>query len=116
MRLFFPRYDFAEILPLMPYDQLVDDNGNRVDYYRYDEVFVKEREALGYQSWRYNYLDELDNKDNMRKEQAVALTMGLNIPVPGVKGLALDGSFMYEGKMQGENYENGEQYAAKGSI
>ena len=30
------------ILPLMPYDQLVDDRGNRVDYYRYDEEFVTE--------------------------------------------------------------------------
>lgn len=102
------------ILPLMPYDQLVDDNGNRVDYYRYDEVFVKEREALGYQSWRYNYLDELDNKDNTRKEQAVALTMGLNIPVPGVKGLALDGSFMYEKtNNKVRNYENENTYAAR---
>ena len=68
----------------MPYNQLVDDNGNRVDYYRYNEEFVNEKEGQGYKNWRYNYLDELDNMDNTRKEQAVSLTMGLIIPIPGV--------------------------------
>ena len=63
------------ILPLMPYNQLVDDNGNRVDYYRYEEDFVKEKEEQGYKNWKYNYLDELDNMDNTRKEQAVSLTI-----------------------------------------
>lgn len=102
------------ILPLMPYDQLVDDRGNRVDYYRYNEEFVTERESLGYQSWKYNYLDELDNKDETRKEQAVSLTMGLNIPIPGVKGLALDGSFMYERtNNKNRNFENEDTYAAR---
>ena len=52
---------------------------------------MNEKEGQGYKNWRYNYLDELDNMDNTRKEQAVSLTMGLNIPIPGVKGLALDG-------------------------
>lgn len=40
--------------------------------------------------------------------------MGLNIPVPGVKGLALDGSFMYE-KTNGKtrNLENEDTYASR---
>ena len=102
------------ILPLMPYNQLVDDNGNRVDYYRYEEDFVKEKEEQGYKNWKYNYLDELDNMDNTRKEQAVSLTMGLNIPVPGVKGLALDGSFMYEKtNARTRNLENEDTYASR---
>lgn len=102
------------ILPLMPYNQLVDDNGNRVDYYRYNEEFVNEKEGQGYKNWRYNYLDELDNMDNTRKEQAVSLTMGLNIPIPGVKGLALDGSLMYERtNTKTRTLENGDTYASR---
>ena len=102
------------ILPLMLYNQLVDDNGNRVDYYRYNEEFVNEKEGQGYKNWRYNYLDELDNMDNTRKEQAVSLTMGLNIPIPGVKGLALDGSLMYERtNSKTRILENGDTYASR---
>lgn len=98
----------------MPYNQLVDDNGNRVDYYRYNEEFVNEKEGQGYKNWRYNYLDELDNMDNTRKEQAVSLTMGLNIPIPGVKGLALDGSLMYERtNSKTRILENGDTYASR---
>ena len=50
---------------------------------------------MGYKNWKYNYLDELDNKDETRKEQTFAMTVGLNIPIPGVKGLSLDGQFMF---------------------
>lgn len=75
------------ILPLMPYNQLVDDNGNRVDYYRYNEEFVNEKEGQGYKNWRYNYLDELDNMDNTRKEQAVSFNDGIEYTYSGVKGL-----------------------------
>ena len=83
-------------LILLPYNQFVDENGNRVDYYKtYNEDFVTEKEALGYKNWKYNYLDELDNKDETRKEQTFAMTVGLNIPIPGVKGLSLDGQFMF---------------------
>lgn len=86
-------------LILLPYNQFVDENGNRVDYYKtYNEDFVTEKEALGYKNWKYNYLDELDNKDDTRKEQTFAMTVGLNIPIPGVKGLSLDGQFMFERK------------------
>ena len=74
-------------LILLPYNQFVDENGNRVDYYKtYNEDFVTEKEALGYKNWKYNYLDELDNKDDTRKEQTFAMTVGFNIPIPGVKG------------------------------
>ena len=84
-------------LPLMPYDQLVDDEGNRVDYYRtYNKDFVAQREEMGYKNWKYNYLDELDNMDNTRQEQSLGLNVALNLPIPGVKGLSLDGSFMLE--------------------
>ena len=64
----------------------------------YNEDFVTEKETLGYKNWKYNYLDELDNKDDTRKEQTFAMTVGLNIPIPGVKGLSLDGQFMFERK------------------
>ena len=42
------------------------------------------------------------------------MTMGLNIPIPGVKGLALDGSFMYERtNNKNRNFENEDTYAAR---
>lgn len=106
------------VLPLLPYDQLVDDSGNRVDYYRtYNEDFVKEKEALGYKNWKYNYLDELDNMDDVRKEQAITLTVGLNIPVPGVKGLAVDGQFMFERtNVKNRKFENENTFAARNTY
>ena len=48
-------------------------------------------------------MDELDNKDDTRKEQTFAMTVGLNIPIPGVKGLSLDGQFMFERKNTQDN-------------
>ncbi|MFR4038771.1 MAG: hypothetical protein ACLTZT_14140 [Butyricimonas faecalis] len=73
----------STMLPFLPYDQMVDSDGNRVDYYRYLKDFVDEKESQGYKNWKYNYLDELDNKDDRRKEQAITMTVGLNVPIPG---------------------------------
>ena len=89
----------------------MDSDGNRVDYYRYLKDFVDEKESQGYKNWKYNYLDELDNKDDRRKEQAITMTVGLNVPIPGVKGLTVDGQFMYERtNAKNRTYQNENTY------
>ena len=101
----------STMLPFLPYDQMVDSDGNRVDYYRYLKDFVDEKESQGYKNWKYNYLDELDNKDDRRKEQAITMTVGLNVPIPGVKGLTVDGQFMYERtNAKNRTYQNENTY------
>lgn len=101
--------------PLMPYDYLVDDEGNRIDYYKtYNEDFVTEKENLGYKNWKYNYLDELDYMDDTRKESAVALNVGLAIPVPFVDGLVFNGQFMLEQTNDKERtYNNEDSFVAR---
>jgi TonB-linked SusC/RagA family outer membrane protein len=69
---------------LMPYDLLADENGNGINYDRYDPNWVN---SLGpaYKDWTYNYLDELKNNDNTRKSDNYLATIDLNIPI--LKGL-----------------------------
>ena len=102
-------------LPLMPYDRLVDDEGNHVKYAKdYYEDFLAQREEMGYLDWHYDYLDELENMDKSRQEQDISLNVGLNIPIPGVKGLSFDGSFMYElSNVRVREHYNEESYYAR---
>lgn len=81
--------------PLMPYDQLVDDNGKSVDYSRtYYSGRLDQLEAKGYLPWRYNYLNELANNDNTTNEANYAATLGVNIPL--YKGLSFNAQYMVE--------------------
>lgn len=81
--------------PLMPYDQLVDDNGNSVSYARaYYSGRLSSLEAKGYLPWGYNYIDELNDADNTVTESNYAANLGLNIPI--TNGLSLNGQYMVE--------------------
>jgi len=79
----------------MPYNQLVDANGNRV--YKsnaYYSGWTSGLAARGYLNWNYNALDELDNADNTNKVNNYSFTANLNVPV--FKGLSVNGFFSNE--------------------
>lgn len=81
--------------PLMPYDQLVDDNGNNVGYSQaYYSGRLTRLEAQGYMPWRYNYMDEQAMLDNTTNESNYAAILGLNIPL--YKGLSFNAQYMAE--------------------
>lgn len=96
--------------PVMPYDQLVDDNGNRVSYSRaYYAGRLDQLEAQGYMPWRLNYLDELDMLDNTINESNYAANLGLNIPI--YKGLSFTTQYMAERSISnGRNFHSDSSY------
>ncbi|NII81050.1 MULTISPECIES: SusC/RagA family TonB-linked outer membrane protein [unclassified Pedobacter] len=76
----------------MPYNQVVDDNGNRVQRSnRYYSGWQNTLPSKGFLNWGYNALDELDNADNTQKDNNYSANINLNVPI--VKGLSATGFF-----------------------
>lgn len=102
--------------PLMPYDQLVDHNGNAVSYARaYYSGRLSSLEAQGYFPWRYNYLDELNNADNTTNESNYAASLGLNIPI--TNGLSFNAQYMVErANSSVKAYYNEQTYFTRNTI
>lgn len=79
----------------MPYDQVVNDQGNRVySSRRYYSGWTSALAAKGFLDWNYNALDELDNADNT--QQVNDYSFSANLVVPIVKGLTANGFFNNE--------------------
>ena len=80
---------------LLPYNQIVGDNGNSVDYYRH--FYAGQTiplEQAGYLPWTYNYIDELNNRDNTINEQNFGATVSATLPL--LKGLDAVGTYSVE--------------------
>lgn len=106
----------SSLTTLLPYDQIVDDNGNSVDYYRHfysGQTIALEQK--GYLPWTYNYLDELSNSNKTLNEQ----NFGANImgTVPLLKGLDAVGNYSIErSDMTNENMYNEATYYTRDRI
>lgn len=71
----------------MPYNQIVDDSGNRVqNARRYYSGWVNTLYPKGYLNWGYNSLDELENTDSRQKDNNYSVNLNLNVPI--LKGLS----------------------------
>jgi len=69
-------------LTFMPYDQIVDENGNRIQRSgRYYKGWTNSLTSRGYKSWDINALDEIDNADNTQKDNNYAASLNLNVPL-----------------------------------
>lgn len=80
---------------LLPYNQIVGDNGDSVDYYRrYYAGQTIPLEQAGYLPWTYNYIDELNNLDNTINEQNFGATVSATFPL--LKGLDAVGTYSVE--------------------
>lgn len=75
---------------LMPYEQLADNKGNSVGYYRLNPGFINTL-APGRPDWKYYYLDELKYNDNVQKDNNYVANIQLSVPL--YRGLS--GSLMY---------------------
>jgi TonB-linked SusC/RagA family outer membrane protein len=70
----------------MPYDQIVDDNGNRVQRAKtYYSGWTNSLQQRGFKNWGYNALDEIENSDITQKDNNYSGTVDLNVPI--FKGL-----------------------------
>lgn len=101
---------------LLPYDQIVGDNGNSVDYYRhYYAAQTIPLEQKGYLPWTYNYIDELNNKDNAINEQNFGATVSATLPL--LKGLDAVGTYSVEtSTSSNDNMFNENTYYARDMI
>ncbi|MBS1564219.1 MAG: SusC/RagA family TonB-linked outer membrane protein [Bacteroidetes bacterium] len=74
---------------LMPYMQLVDNNGNSVYYDRINPDFTKTL-SPAFKDWRYNYLNELANNDDVQKDNNYVANVNLKVPIfKGLSGMAM---------------------------
>lgn len=101
---------------LLPYNQIVGDNGNSVDYYRH--FYAGQTiplEQAGYLPWTYNYIDELNNKDNTINEQNFGATVSATLPL--LKGLDAVGTYSVEtSTSSNDNMYNENTYFARDMI
>ncbi|MFB9110007.1 SusC/RagA family TonB-linked outer membrane protein [Flavobacterium gyeonganense] len=85
----------TSLTTLLPYDQIVGDNGNSVDYYRrYYAGQTIPLEQRGYLPWTYNYIDELNNSDKTMNEQNFGATVSATLPL--LRGLDAVGTYSVE--------------------
>ncbi|MBO9632915.1 MAG: SusC/RagA family TonB-linked outer membrane protein [Chitinophagaceae bacterium] len=100
----------------MPYDQILDDKGNRVPQYRnYYRTRIDDLVAKGYLPWTFNYLDELENRDITNRDNTYRLNFGLDYKV--IKGLTVGVKYMLEKDyVKTRNYSNPNTYNARNRI
>ncbi|TDX01573.1 SusC/RagA family TonB-linked outer membrane protein [Dinghuibacter silviterrae] len=64
---------------LLPYMQLVDTKGSSISYDVYNPAWTGT--LSGYADWRYNYMDELHNSDDVQKDENYSANIRLDVPV-----------------------------------
>ena len=101
---------------LAPYDQLVDDKGQSVNFARrYPGKILDSLQQKGFLPWRYNYLDELANADNTYQSLAYRFHTGLQYKV--TPNLSAEVSYMLEKATDGNRqYNNPQSYAARDMV
>jgi TonB-linked SusC/RagA family outer membrane protein len=101
---------------LAPYDQLVDDKGQAVNFaLRYPGKILDSLQQKGFLPWRYNYLDELANADNTYQSLAYRFHAGLQYKIAPT--LSAELSYMLEKATDGNrNYNNPQSYAARDMV
>ncbi len=94
----------------MPYNQIVDDNGNRVSYSkRFYTGWLNTIYPSGFLKWGYNALDEIDNADNRQRDNNYSANFNLNVPI--VKGLSANAFYNTERSfITGRNFYNDNTY------
>ncbi len=101
---------------LLPYNQIVGDDGNSVDYYRrYYAAQTIPLEQKGYLPWTYNYIDELNNMDRTMDEKNFGATISATFPL--LKGLDAVGTYSVEtSTSSSDNIYNENTYYARDMI
>lgn len=101
---------------LLPYDQIIGDDGNSVDYYRrYYSGQTIPLEQAGYLPWTYNYIDELNNSDRTAEELNFGATISATVPL--LKGLDAVGTYSIEnGRSSNDNMYNQDTFSTRDRI
>lgn len=92
-----------------PFENLLDKEGNRIQYYMVDPWEGKNREEMGYYSYTTNLLDKQEDKDYTTNLFSARLQAALKLNI--LKGLDIETRFQYE-----RSYTKNEDYASAGSA
>ena len=83
---------------LSPYQRLLDDKGNYTNMPNSNSYYTPKRELLEermpYKNWRYNILEEANNRNNTSESLAIRIQNKLNYKI--LNGLNLSAQFQYE--------------------
>ncbi len=106
----------ASLNTFLPYNEIVDETGTSVASYRaFYSGQVKDFETAGYLPWTYNYMDELDNKDNTINQQNYSAN--INVTLPLVTGLNAVGTYFIEQSyLDNKNMYNEDTYYTRNTI
>ncbi|MFR3331930.1 MAG: SusC/RagA family TonB-linked outer membrane protein [Odoribacter splanchnicus] len=77
-----------------PYEDIVDEKGQRIPYYIIDPWEGKKREEMGYLPYTTNLLDRQENNDITSSSFAARLQAGLKLDI--LPGLNIETRFQYE--------------------
>lgn len=92
-----------------PYQNLLDENGKRINYYMVDPWEGKRREEMGYLPYTTNLLNEQEDKDNTTNSFSARLQAALKLNI--IEGLDIETRFQYE-----RAYNKNEDLASQGSA
>jgi TonB-linked SusC/RagA family outer membrane protein len=100
----------------LPYDQIVDANGNSVSYERrFYSADSQRLQNQGYLPWTYNYIDELNNSNQGAKEQNYSANISVTAPL--FKGLDAVGTYYIETSNANNNtLNNPDTYFARDLV
>ena len=77
-----------------PFQAILDEEGNPMQYYMVNSILGKEREEMGYLSYRRSLVDVLNYNDNTSRSFNARLQLGLSYKLG--KGFDFDTKFQYE--------------------
>lgn len=106
----------GSLTTFLPYNEIVDANGNSVSYdRRFYSADNQRLEGLGYLPWKYNYIDELNNADKSIKEENYSANISVTAPL--FKGLDAVGTYFVEtSNSDGRNFYNENTFDTRDRI
>lgn len=92
----------------VPFHNMLDEEGNRIQYYMVDPWEGKNREEMGYLPYATNLLDEQEANDNTSDVFSARLQLALKLNI--INGLDVETRFQYE-----RSYSNSENLYSQSS-
>lgn len=84
----------SELIGESPFHALLDEKGNRLQYYMIDREAAQEAEAQGYMSYTKNMLDDQELNDNTSDVFSARLHAALKLNI--IEGMDIETRFQYE--------------------
>lgn len=107
-------YDVKSVInTILPYQMLVDEEGNRVkDYANFNIQKNQELVEEGYKDYGFNVLDEIDLANNKTNKFGLRAKVGLDVTI--LDGLKLSADYQYERThSETKNLQDEETYAVR---